>query len=544
MSAVPVVPDSAPFTPAQRAWLNGFLAGLFSSGSAALGAAGSPEAAAASQAGDPHAITDDDLPWHDPSLALEERSKLAEERPLAHRLMAAMGQLDCGQCGYDCRRYAEALAGGAEADATKCVPGGKPTQKAVNLLLAESAAKRASGAAASSDAPTSVSPAPKAPPPDATPGYHRDLPLAATLACSAPLTAEGSEKRVHHVVLDLGDSGLEYAPGDALGVWVQNNPEEVEIVLGLLGAKGSEPVQVADGAIVPAREALTRECDLRVPTSSLYWTMARFARSSREAGILKGLADDDSDAERLGIHEVLNVLSRFPSARPPVHELVAALGRLQPRLYSIASSQRAHPRAVHLTVGVVGYERFERDYWGVASSFFADRLKSGKRVPVYVQRSHGFRLPADPATPIVMIGPGTGIAPFRAFLEERAASHATGRSWLFFGNPHRATDYLYERELKSFLARGVLTRLDTAFSRDQAQKVYVQHRIRDRGAELWRWLSEGAHVYVCGDAKRMAKDVDDALREVVAREGAMDEAAARSFLAALGKSGRYARDVY
>ncbi len=564
MSTVPVIPDSAPFTPAQRGWLNGFLAGLFAGAPGAFAGAAATETASAPAAEDPHAITDDDLPWHDPALAIEERSKLAEGRPLAHRLMAAMGQLDCGQCGYDCRRYAEALAARAEADASKCVPGGKPTQKVVKLMLAEgpasgTAATGANGAANAANGATAKSAmaagttsiagasptlAAKSVPPDAQPGYHRDLPLLATLVSSEPLTAAASEKRVHHVVLDLAMSGLEYTPGDALGVWAQNNPEEVEILLGLVGARGSEPVQLGDGAIVTAREALTRECDLRVPTSALYWTMSRFARSTREADLLKRLAEDDADADRFGIHEVLNVLSRFPSARPPVHELVAALGKLQPRLYSIASSLRAHPREVHLTIGVVGYERFHRDYWGVASSFFADRCRPGKRVPVYVQRSHGFRLPADPMTPVIMIGPGTGIAPFRAFLEERAAAATPGRNWLFFGNPHRETDYLYERELEGFLARGALTRLDTAFSRDQAEKVYVQHRIRERAADLWQWLQEGAHVYVCGDAKRMAKDVDDALREVIAREGGMEPDAAKAYLASLAKSGRYARDVY
>lgn len=534
MSAAPVVPESAPFTPAQRAWLNGFLAGLF---------AGAPTAAAAAATGataPAHGEADDEaFPWHDPALALEERMRLAEGKPLARKLMAAMGQLDCGQCGYDCRKYAEALAVGTEKDATRCVPGGKPTQKTLKVLLAAAPAPPAA-AAQSANAPAAVTPSK----PDGEPGYHRELPLLATLASSTALTAEESEKRVHHVVLDLGATGLRYECGDALGVWVQNNPEEVEIMLGLLGAKGSEPVQLPDGAVVTAREALTRECDLRVPTSALYWTMSRFARSTREAEMLKRLADDDADAERLGIHEALNVLSRFPSARPPVAEFVAALGKLQPRLYSIASSQRAHPGEVHLTIGVVSYERFHRDYRGVASSFFADRLRAGRRVPVYVQRSPGFRLPADPATPIIMIGPGTGIAPFRAFLQERASSPAAGPSWLFFGNPHRASEYLYERELEGFLARGVLTRLDTAFSRDQAHKVYVQHRIRERASELWQWLCDGAHLYVCGDAKRMARDVDDALREVVAREGAMDEAAAKRYLGELAKAGRYARDVY
>ncbi|MFZ5558469.1 MAG: sulfite reductase subunit alpha [Pseudomonadota bacterium] len=521
------LPDNAPFTPEQRAWLNGFIAGLLGHGEAAA----QPAATAPAPADD-----DGNFPWHDPSLPLVERMKLAGGRPHRRVLMAAMGQLDCGQCGYLCKEYAEAIADGTEKDLTRCVPGGKETAKKLQELVA-------AAGAAPSPAAAAAAPQPKAPPPGAEPGYHRDLPLLAALADSTPLTAPDSGKCVHHVVLRLPE-GLAYEPGDSLGVWAQNNPEEVEIILGWLDARGSEPVTLADGAVVSAREALTRECDLRVPTAALYWTLAKFARSAREAKALRRLADDDADALRLGIHEVLNALSRFPSARPPVAELVTALGKLQPRLYSIASSPRAHPGEVHLTVALVSYDLFGRDFRGLASGHFAERLAPGRKVPVFVQRAHGFRLPADPAVPVIMVGPGTGIAPFRAFLEERAATGAGGANWLFFGCQSRERDFLYRDELQGHVERGVLSRLDTAFSREQEPKVYVQHRMRERAAELWRWLDAGAHFYVCGDARRMAADVERALLDIAAAQGGMSAAAAKSWLAGLAKAGRYLKDVY
>lgn len=525
--AVSLIPETAPFSPAQRAWLNGFLAGWLGLQPGATAAAGTAPAAQAQE--------DEDYPWHDPVLELEERMKLAEGRPLARRMMAAMGQLDCGQCGYQCKEYAEAIVGGAEKDLGKCVPGGKATQKKLKTLFATEGAAPAATATAL--------PAAKAKPADAETGYHREAPVFARLIASTPLTAAASDKRVQHVVLDLGDSGVTYQPGDSLGVWVRNNPEEVELILALLAARGSEPVTLADGTTASAREALSRECDLRIPTASLYWTLAKFARSAREAATLSALADDDAGAHRLGIHEVLNTLTRFPSARPPVAEFTAALGRLQPRLYSIASSQRMHPCAVHLTIAVVSYELFARDYHGVASNFFAERLTPGSRLPVYVQRAHGFALPAD-EVPVIMVGPGTGVAPFRAFMEERTARGARGKNWLFFGNQHREQDFLYRRELDAWQRCGLLTRLDTAFSREQAHKIYVQDRMRENAAELWQWLQDGAHFYVCGDAKRMAADVDRALSDIVAAQGGMDAQAARAYLAGLTKSGRYQRDVY
>ncbi|TMG76443.1 MAG: sulfite reductase subunit alpha, partial [Betaproteobacteria bacterium] len=234
----------------------------------------------------------------------------------------------------------------------------------------------------------------------------------------------------------------------------------------------------------------------------------------------------------------------FPSARPRIGDFVAALGRMQPRLYSIASSQKRHPAQAHLTIGVLRYERNDRAYQGTGSSFLAEHLRPGRRLSVYVQRAHAFRLPSDPGAPVIMVGPGTGIAPFRAFLEEREASGASGRNWLFFGNQRRGVDFLYREELERLAEKRILSRMDLAFSRDQTNKVYVQHKMLEAAQELWRWLANGAYLYVCGDAKRMAGDVDLALQQIAVTQGGMDAAAAKRFVAELARSSRYQRDVY
>jgi sulfite reductase (NADPH) flavoprotein alpha-component len=478
------------------------------------------------------AEAEEQFPWHDPTLALVERIKLAEGRPLERRMMAVMGQLDCGQCGYLCKTYAEAIAGGAEKDLGKCMPGGRETAKVLKELSRESA-----GAGISPEIREKK-------PAMVERGYGRDAPVSARLLSSTLLGAQGAEKETRHVVVDLSASGLTYQPGDSLGVWPQANPDEVELLLAILRAKGSEAVTLADGAVVSAREALSRECDLRTPTSALYELLAREARDEVDRPRLAKLAQDDAQAEVFGVHDVLDALLEFPSARPRIGDFVSALGRMQPRLYSLASSQRLHSGQAHLTVGVLRYERNDRTYQGTGSSFLAEHLRAGRPLSVFVQRSHGFRLPADPAAPVIMIGPGTGIAPFRAFLQERAAAGAPGRNWLFFGNQRREADFLYREELEALAEKRVLSRMDLAFSRDQTSKVYVQHKMLEAADELWRWIANGACLYVCGDAKRMAGDVDLALQQIAVAQGGMDAAAAKRYLAGLARAGRYQRDVY
>ena len=525
-----LIPETAPFTGEQRAWLNGFVAGLLGAERALAAAVAVPAATPASLAA---AQT---LPWHDPTLALDARMDLAAGRPIELRLMAAMGQLDCGQCGYECRSYAAAIADGSESDLGKCVPGGRATAKKLKELLAQAGGVRPTPAAAGT--------APAAPRPLPERGYGRDAPVPARLVSSVALTGAGAEKETRHVVFDVTGTGLRYAPGDSLGVWPQNNPDEVELLIAILRAKGSEAVTLAGGAVVSAREALSRECDLRMPSSELYALLAAEAGDDVDRSRLAALAEDDGGADTFGVHDVLDALVEFPSARPRIGELVRTLGHLQPRLYSIASSQRRHPGELHLTVGVLRYEKNDRAYHGTGSSFLAEHLRPGRCASVFVQKAHGFHLPADPCAPVIMVGPGTGIAPFRAFLQEREAFGAPGRNWLFFGNQRRETDFLYCPELEVLAQKRVLTRMDLAFSRDQMNKVYVQHKMLEAAQELWRWLAGGACLYVCGDAKRMAGDVDLALQQIAVTQGGMDAAAAKRYLAELARDGRYQRDVY
>jgi sulfite reductase (NADPH) flavoprotein alpha-component len=303
-------------------------------------------------------------------------------------------------------------------------------------------------------------------------------------------------------------------------------------------------VSAPDGALVPLRDALARHYCISKPRTDLVTLMAGCAKGRVDVEGLKAMADDDGPGVPDGI-EVLDLLLQFPSARPDPEQFVAALAPLQPRLYSISSSQRAHPNQVHLTVGVVRYVNPKgRQCKGVTSTFLTERLTAGTKARVFVQPSHGFRLPANGDTPVIMVGPGTGIAPFRAFLQDRHAAGATGKNWLLFGDQRQAFDMLYDEELAAYQRDGVLTKLDLAFSRDQAEKVYVQTRMMESAPELWRWLQAGAHFYVCGDAKRMAKDVDETLKQIAADQGGMTPEHARAYVGELTKAKRYQRDVY
>jgi len=509
----PVIPEDAPFSPAQRAWLNGFLAGLY----------GGDDAAGMSVAGS--VTAKEDFPWHDPALELDERLALADGRPFERKLMAAMAQLDCGQCGYLCQTYAEALATGAETSVSLCVPGAKPTSKKVKELLAERPAD------AMPAAPAVATPTPAAP---------HGMPV--RVLATDRLTGARSAKDVRHVKIDLSPSGLAYEPGDSIGVLAPNDPDLVESCLRMLGAAGTELAPCPDGTMRTAREALTWQVDIARPLDRTLDLLAMFAANPAEAARIRRLADGDDGAEPADA-DLLDLLHAFPSARPRLFDLVKSLPSLKPRLYSIASSPRAEPGQVHLCVGVARPERRGRVRHGIASSFLAHRAAAHGEILANIQKSH-FRLPADPATPVIMVGPGTGIAPFRAFLQERAAQQAAGPAWLFFGDQHEATDFLFADELKAWLADGTLSRLDTAWSRDQAKKVYVQDLMRTHATDVWRWLQDGAHFYVCGDAMRMAKDVDAALRDIAAKQGGLDEAQAKDWTIALARQGRYLRDVY
>lgn len=369
--------------------------------------------------------------------------------------------------------------------------------------------------------------------------YTKEAPLTATLAVNQKITGRDSEKDVRHIEIDLADSGLRYQPGDALGVWYQNDPALVKELVELLWLKGDEPVTV-DGKTLPLAEALEWHFELTVNTGNIVENYATLTRSES----LLPLVGNKAQLQHYAATTPIVDMVRFSPAQLDAEALIALLRPLTPRLYSIASSQAEVETEVHVTVGVVRFDIEGRARAGGASSFLADRLEEDGEVRVFIEHNDNFRLPANPQTPVIMIGPGTGIAPFRAFMQQRAAEGADGKNWLFFGNPHFTEDFLYQVEWQSYVKEGVLSRIDLAWSRDQQQKVYVQDKLREQGAELWRWINDGAHIYVCGDANRMAKDVEQTLLEVIAEFGAMDAEAADEFLSELRVERRYQRDVY
>jgi len=338
-----------------------------------------------------------------------------------------------------------------------------------------------------------------------------------------------------------------YECGDSLGVFPQNCPELVEDIIRALRLNGQEIVVNKDGVGRPLRDALIQDFIITQPSKEFLNLLVE--KSGDGAPTLRQLLNPerkvDLESYLYGV-EIVDLLLQHPSTSFTAEEFAGTLRKLQPRLYSIASSQKAHPREVHLTIAVVRYETGGRRRKGVASTYLADRVGAG-RVPVFVHSAKGFRLPEDPAIPIIMVGPGTGVAPFRAYLQERAETGASGKNWLFFGDQHVATDFLYRADFESLQAAGVLTRFNTAFSRDQAERIYVQHRMLEpeNAAEIWRWIdAEGAHFFVCGDAKRMAKDVDAALHKIICEQGGKTPEQAAEYLEALKKLKRYKRDVY
>jgi sulfite reductase (NADPH) flavoprotein alpha-component len=334
---------------------------------------------------------------------------------------------------------------------------------------------------------------------------------------------------------------LTFEPGDALGVHPENSLETVDQIVELLGASGAEDVTCPSGAASSLREALLRECLITQPRRTLLELLAKHASHWAEIRELQKMLDADEMPQGL---QVIDLLRDCPSARPSPADFVAALAALQPRLYSIASSPRAHPNQVHLTVGVVRYVNSSgTKCHGVASTYLADQVRPGQKVRVFMQPCHRFRLPANPDTPIIMVGPGTGIAPFRAFLQERQAENAKGRNWLFFGEQHEKFNFHYREEMIAFAKSGLLTRLDTAFSRDQSQKIYVQHRLLEHAAEIWQWLAEGAIFYVCG-SRDMANDVDTALHRIVSEQGKKVWPDAEAYVEEMVTGKRYQRDVY
>ncbi|MCF5727869.1 assimilatory sulfite reductase (NADPH) flavoprotein subunit [Aeromonas veronii] len=366
--------------------------------------------------------------------------------------------------------------------------------------------------------------------------YSKENPFPARLSVNQKITGRDSTKDIRHIEINLADSGLTYQPGDALGVWFDNDAELVGEVLALTGLSGDEAT--AHGTL---RTALTGHFEL----TRLHGGFITGLADISDNAALKDLAGDKAQVNALvASAQVVDVLKRFPTALT-AEQLVGLLRPLTPRLYSIASAQSEVEEEVHLTVGVVRYPQEDGTVRsGAASSYLADRLIEDGEVRVFVEHNDNFRLPQNPDTPVIMVGPGTGIAPFRAFMQEREAQGAEGKNWLFFGNPHFTQDFLYQVEWQRYVKSGLLSKISLAFSRDQANKIYVQDRLREAGLELYQWLEAGAHFYVCGDANKMAKDVQEALLDVIAEHGHKSREEAEEYLSELRRAKRYQRDVY
>ncbi|GIB78084.1 assimilatory sulfite reductase (NADPH) flavoprotein subunit [Vibrio cholerae] len=369
--------------------------------------------------------------------------------------------------------------------------------------------------------------------------YSKEQPYTASLSTSQKITGRDSGKDVRHIEIDLADSGITYQPGDALGVWYENRPQLVNALLDSVGLSGHEEVQV-DGETLSLHSALTHHYEITTANPQLVAQFAELAQSEK----LTSLAQDKEALREYATRtQVIDVL-REEKVTLSAIQLLSLLRRLTPRLYSIASSQSEVGEEVHLTVGVVEYEYEGEQRLGGASSFLAHQLEEGAPVKVFVEHNNNFKLPSDDNAPLIMVGPGTGIAPFRSFIQERENRGAAGKNWLLFGDRTFTQDFLYQVEWQKYLKSGVLNRLDVAFSRDQHEKVYVQHRLLEQADLVWQWLQEGAYFYVCGDASRMAKDVHQALITVVEQQGGLNREQAEEYVSELRKAKRYQRDVY
>lgn len=378
--------------------------------------------------------------------------------------------------------------------------------------------------------------------------YDKTNPFLARIIERHRLTTEKSQKETIHLTIDIAGSGLSYQSGDSLGIYPQNNPETVDALIETLGFSRNEIVQLPrEGKSMTVYDALLSQFSLGSITKKFVQLVHDRATSALEKEKLELVLNNPDPAEQkawLDAREFIDIAEEFPSAKFQPQEYIEQLRKLVPRLYSISSSPAKYPTAIELTIAVVRHQSNGRHREGTCSTYLAERVALNKpEVPVFVASSH-FGPPEDDNAPIIMVGPGTGIAPFRSFLQDRAAHGAKGKNWLFFGDQHKETDFLYADELQAYLASGLLTKLSTAFSRDQEYKIYVQDRMREHGAEIWKWLEEGAYFYVCGDAKRMAKDVDAMLHEIIATHGKLWPDAASEYIKQLKQSKRYQRDVY
>ncbi len=559
--AAPFIPDTAPFTSEQRQWLNGFLAGAFSGHHANTI---TPELSAppkervpvlfGSQSGNAGELAEEfsgkliaagfDAPvidmedfeeidfskektvlivtstWGegdppDNAVAFWEWLSASDCPRMEHLKYAVCGLGDSNYLNFcaTAKKFDERLSELGAAQLTERIDCDVDYEDDAAAWLDSVLEK--TGVIAGGSSSSSISP------PHTEKTFSKKNPFSAALLCNKKLNSGDSPRDTRHFELLIEGSGMEYEAGDALGVYPKNCPEVAEELIAALGFSG----ETSD-----LHETFLSDYSITVPGKKL------LDHYRAETG-------EELDADYLWGREIIDLVSAFPEVKFSPDEFTNLLGKIQPRLYSISSSPKAHPGEVHLTVATVRYESHGRSRKGVCSTFLSDRC-NGDGAEVFVHTAKGFRPPADPTTKMIMVGPGTGVAPFRAFLEERREIGAKGQNWLFFGNPHRKSDFLYQEELAGMIENRHLHRLEAAWSRDTDRKIYVQDKMKESADELWRWLDDGAHFYVCGDAKRMAKDVDSVLHDVIATQGGMGEEGAAEYVAEMKKNKRYQRDVY
>ncbi|MBB5338191.1 diflavin oxidoreductase [Tunturiibacter gelidoferens] len=602
MQMTPYIPDNAPFTPEQRSWLNGFLAGLYSTAGPVADPLPSLKIAVlyASQSGTAEnlarKVTKDlkakghiasliCLEGYTPAALLTERYAILiastygegdapdavkpfyeqlclEHFPCCENLSYAVLALGDSSYEHFCKF-------GKDLDAKLAALGGVRIAERVDcdVDLDASFAQWKTAVYASLDDLTDARPARSAPsssvtPPlpsaaavsseetdelPHTPAYNRPNLYLAPLVDKRPLTQDISSKLTLHLAFNISDSAVTYEAGDACGVIPQNDLCLVEEILHTLNFSGQVPVQLPKAGATTLHDALLNHLQITRITRKMIAAYATIGKQTAQCHTLFDLLVPEQQAhlEKYTYDRgLIDLLHDYPKVLHDPADLVAMLPSLAPRLYSISSSPYAHAGEIHTTVAVVRYRSHNRDRGGVCSTLLADRVPTGDRLPIYIQPNKKFRLPKETDAPVIMIGPGTGIAPFRSFLHERRALGHTGRNWLFFGERSATTDFLYQDELLSMQADGHLTRLDLAFSRDQDRKIYVQDRMLEQAAVFYKWLEEGASVYVCGDASRMAKDVDATLRTIVEQQAVIPSEAAIEYMQQLKDQNRYHRDVY
>ncbi len=373
--------------------------------------------------------------------------------------------------------------------------------------------------------------------------YSRTNPFKAEILENINLNGRGSNKETRHLELSLEGSGITFEPGDSLGVYPENDPALVDMLLDEMKWNSEEKVTVNKQGEVTLKEALTSHFEITVLTKPLVEKAATLSGND-ELKKLISAGNENKLKEYIDGRDLLDLIRDFGPWNTSVQEFVSILRKMPARLYSISSSLTANPEEVHLTIGAVRYDAHGRERKGVCSILCAERLQPGDSLPVYIQHNQNFKLPADPDTQIIMVGPGTGVAPFRSFMQEREEVGSEGKSWMFFGDQHFVTDFLYQTEWQKWLKDGVLTRMDVAFSRDTDEKVYVQHRMLEQSKDIFQWLQDGAVVYICGDEKHMARDVHNTLIEIIEKEGNLSREKATEYLAVMQQNKRYQRDVY